>query len=169
MHEKPMTTPPGSRADSKMSGGIIIAILAIIIIVLAGWAYLSGKMAVDQAGDNSPASVQGNIQPSGSGGNQADATDETAVKIFDLTAAAFKFSPTEIRVKVGDRVRINLAVVEGLHDWVIDEFNAKTKQITAGQSDSVEFTVNRSGTFEYYCSVGNHRQMGMVGKLIVAE
>ena len=31
----------------------------------------------------------------------------------------------------------------------------------------VEFTVDKTGTFEYYCSVGQHRANGMVGNLIV--
>ena len=54
-----------------------------------------------------------------------------------------------------------------MHDWVLDEFNAKTKVIQGGQTDTVEFTASKAGTFEYYCSVGQHRQMGMVGKFIV--
>jgi nitrite reductase (NO-forming) len=70
-------------------------------------------------------------------------------------------------VKLGETVRINLTNEQGFHDWVIDEFNARTKQINAGQTDTVEFVADKVGTFEYYCSVGNHRQMGMIGKLIV--
>jgi len=31
----------------------------------------------------------------------------------------------------------------------------------------VEFTADTPGEFEYYCSVGQHRANGQVGKLIV--
>jgi uncharacterized cupredoxin-like copper-binding protein len=31
----------------------------------------------------------------------------------------------------------------------------------------VQFVADKTGTFEFYCSVGNHRQMGMVGTLVV--
>ncbi len=31
----------------------------------------------------------------------------------------------------------------------------------------VEFTADKKGTFEYYCSVGEHRVNGMKGKFIV--
>ena len=89
------------------------------------------------------------------------------VRIFDISAKPFEFSVKEIRVKKGDRVKINLAVTQGMHDWVADEFGARTKIIQTGQSDSVEFTADKTGTFEYYCSVPTHRQQGMVGKLIV--
>ncbi|MEY4731380.1 MAG: hypothetical protein RL681_326, partial [Candidatus Parcubacteria bacterium] len=46
-------------------------------------------------------------------------------------------------------------------------FNAATKVLTDGQSETIEFVANKAGTFEYYCSVGSHRQMGMKGTLTV--
>lgn len=96
-------------------------------------------------------------------------TDKMAVEAetFTIDASNFKFSTKEIKVKKGTKVKIVLNVKEGLHDWVVDEFNARTKQINEGKSDTVEFMADKAGTFEYYCSVLQHRKMGMVGKLIV--
>ena len=34
---------------------------------------------------------------------------------------------------------------------------------------SVTFIADQEGSFEYYCSVGNHREEGMVGTLIVED
>ncbi|HSE34617.1 MAG TPA: peptidoglycan-binding protein [Candidatus Paceibacterota bacterium] len=93
----------------------------------------------------------------------------TTKRVVELTAANFKFGAPEIKVKKGDRVRIELKVVDGFHDWVVDEFNAKTAQVKAGEKTTVEFVADKAGTFEYYCSVGQHRANGMVGKLIVEE
>lgn len=90
-----------------------------------------------------------------------------SVKTFNLTARNFSFSQNEIRVKKGDMVKINLNVVEGFHDWVVDEFNGATQRAGSGASTAVQFVANKTGTFEYYCSVGSHRAMGMKGKLIV--
>ena len=59
--------------------------------------------------------------------------------------------------------------MEGFHNFTVDEFNARTRQINAGETDTIQFTADKAGTFEYYCNVGNHREMGMVGKLIVEE
>lgn len=73
----------------------------------------------------------------------------------------------DLKVKVGDKVRIEFTSESGFHDWVVDEFKAATKQVQTGGTTSVEFIVDKKGTFEYYCSVGKHRQNGMVGKLIV--
>ncbi|MFA5135771.1 MAG: plastocyanin/azurin family copper-binding protein [Patescibacteria group bacterium] len=89
------------------------------------------------------------------------------VMTFSVEGTPYSFTPDEIKVKRGDLVRIEFTSVNGLHDWVIDEYNARTAQLNTGQSETIEFIADKTGTFEYYCSVGNHRQMGMVGNLIV--
>src|SRR3989338_10521086 len=90
-----------------------------------------------------------------------------AVKTFNLSARNFAFSQTEILVKKGDKVKVVLTSADGFHDWAIDEFNAKTERVNTGATTEVEFTADTAGSFQYYCSVGQHRQMGMVGTLIV--
>ena len=90
-----------------------------------------------------------------------------SVKEFTVTASNFAFAPKTLSVNKGDTVRITFKNSGGNHDWVIDEFNARTKVLSAGQSETIEFVANESGSFEYYCSVGTHRQMGMVGTLLV--
>ena len=55
----------------------------------------------------------------------------------------------------------------GMHDFMIDEFEVATNQIGDGEEEEMEFVADKIGTFEYYCSVDGHRQLGMVGKLIV--
>ncbi|MEK7071134.1 MAG: plastocyanin/azurin family copper-binding protein [Patescibacteria group bacterium] len=92
---------------------------------------------------------------------------EEDVKTFKVDGSNFKFSVTEMKVKQGDKVKIVFTPKSGFHDWVLDEFNAKTKQLAAGATETVEFVADKKGTFEYYCSVGQHRKMGMVGSLIV--
>ena len=94
-----------------------------------------------------------------------------STKTFVITGANFKFvvdgkeNPT-IEVNEGDTVKIEFTSTEGFHDWVVEEFGA-TGKVRAGNSTSVEFIADKKGTFEYYCSVGSHREMGMTGQLIV--
>ncbi|MDD3662162.1 MAG: cupredoxin domain-containing protein, partial [Candidatus Dojkabacteria bacterium] len=89
------------------------------------------------------------------------------LKVLEITGVEYDFSIEEIRVKRGDRVRIEFTSQEGLHDLVIDAFDVRTQRVSTGESDVVEFVADEAGTFEYYCSVNNHRQLGMVGTLIV--
>ncbi len=94
-------------------------------------------------------------------------TTTTDVKEFNLTASNFKFSANEIKVKKGDKVRVVLNNSQGIHDFKIDELGVNTRIIQQGEQDIVEFVADKVGVFEYYCSVGNHRELGMRGKFIV--
>jgi len=94
------------------------------------------------------------------------------VKVFVMTGENFKFlmdgvEAPEIRVNEGDRVRIEFTSISGFHDWVVDEFGAATDKVRDGSSTSIEFIADEKGTFEYYCSVGEHRANGMIGNLVV--
>ncbi len=88
-------------------------------------------------------------------------------KKFEVNGQPFSFDPKEIKVKKGDMVIITFHNKLGMHDWVLDEFNVRTKQLKAGETETISFVANKTGTFEFYCSVGNHRMMGMKGNLIV--
>jgi len=98
--------------------------------------------------------------------------EEPALRIFVLRGENFKFSMNGIdnpiiKVKKGDRVRIEFSSTSGTHDWFIDEFLAATERVNIGEITSVEFIADKKGTFEYYCSVGQHRANGMKGSLVV--
>lgn len=112
-------------------------------------------MEEDQAMEDDGAAMEG------------DEATANEVKEFTVSGKNFEHSLKEIRVKQGDTVRINFSSTSGFHDWTVDEFAAQTQQVQTGGSSSVEFVADQAGTFEFYCSVGQHRQFGMVGKLIV--
>lgn len=164
-----------------MNKNATLGIIVVVLVILIGGFMLVNRSEAPAVTDTtdtgaSSAAPTGSASPSVS--PSASATPGAsvgagvnvstgAVKSFTVSSNNFKFSPTEIRVKKGDRVKVTLNNVSGFHDFVIDEFNARTKQINGAGTDTVEFVASKSGTFEYYCSVGQHRQMGMVGKIIV--
>lgn len=92
---------------------------------------------------------------------------ETTEKQFTVVGGNFSFTPNKITVNKGDTVTIIFQNNEGFHDFVLDEFTIRTKQIKAGDQQTVQFIADKTGSFEYYCSVGTHRQMGMKGILEV--
>ncbi len=94
-------------------------------------------------------------------------TAAASVKEFTVSGSNMKFEPATMKVKKGDKVMITFKNVGGFHDFVLDEFNVATKRLNAGAEEVVEFTADKAGTFEYYCSVGSHRAMGMKGTLTV--
>ncbi len=88
---------------------------------------------------------------------------------FTVSGRNFSFAPAQMTVKKGDKVTINFESAQGFHDWTVDEFDAQTRAINTGSAASVTFVADQAGSFEYYCSVGSHRQAGMVGTLVVTE
>ena len=102
--------------------------------------------------------------------NVSEPVDSESSTIFEITVegSIFKFTPATFKVKAGQTVRLTFKNTEGFHDLVFDDLDVRTKQIMAGASDTVEFTApSAPGEFTFYCSVANHRAMGMVGKMIV--
>ncbi|MBI2430588.1 MAG: cupredoxin domain-containing protein [Candidatus Levybacteria bacterium] len=141
--------------------------LAIVLLVLAGgaFAFINSNKATQPTQQATPQpTVQQQEKAAGQGATESAMKE---VKTFAVEGSPFAFSVKEIRVKKGDTVKIVFTNKTGFHDWTVDEFNAKTKQIQAGETDEVTFVADKAGSFEYYCSVGTHRQQGMVGKLIV--
>ncbi|MDO8269353.1 MAG: plastocyanin/azurin family copper-binding protein, partial [Candidatus Levybacteria bacterium] len=64
-------------------------------------------------------------------------------------------------------VKITFKNTQGFHNFLIDEFDVKSKTIPVDQTDEISFIANKKGAFQFYCSVGNHKAMGMVGTLTV--
>lgn len=159
---------------------IIIGVIAAVL--LGGFVYMNVSQSSVPAtvsetkneiksppGVSNTKSMVGDEKPATAGSliDKGENMTEGNTVSVTLEAKSFSFSQKEIRVKKGNKVKITLVNKDGFHDWTIDGFNAKTKQIPVGQTDSIEFIADKTGTFEYYCSVGQHRANGMVGKLIV--
>ena len=95
-------------------------------------------------------------------------TKHTAAHLtFHVTGGSFYFTPSEITVQKGDFVKIIFENAGGMHNFILEAFEVATDIIKTGETSTVEFHANESGTFEYYCAVGNHMKMGQVGKLII--
>ncbi len=74
-------------------------------------------------------------------------------------------NPT-ITVEEGDEIGVDFCVIDGNHDFVIDELDVASSELIDA-CESIEFTADEAGEFEYYCSVGNHRANGMYGAFVV--
>ena len=135
-----------------------------LIVSLASIFVLAGCSSQPVAPE--PTSTPGEQEVMASPSAETTATAENT-KEFTVTGLNYSFDLKEIKVKEGDTVKVTFKNTEGFHDFRVDEFNAASKQIPAGSEDVITFVANKKGTFEYYCSVGQHRKMGMVGKLIV--
>jgi len=75
-----------------------------------------------------------------------------------------------LKANVGDTIEISISSGEGAqHDIVFPQLNVHSAHFDkASGPTKVRFKVTKAGTFEYYCSIAGHRQIGMEGKLEVA-
>lgn len=148
-------------------------IIGVVILVLAAgifWFFFRPRTEIRETNFSTPANNNlsgGEQTPKAEGMPQAPAPSNNQIKEFTVVGSNFKFSVGEIRVKKGDTVKIVFKNEQGHHDWQVDEFNAATKAIEAGEQDTVQFVADKVGQFEYYCSVMQHRKMGMKGTLMV--
>lgn len=139
-----------TKAGEKVSGAIILA---------------NGEIRMSDATIVTPAF---DLRNNGDTSNAV--VDAPKHVVIDVVGIDFEYDIKQIKVKKGDTVTINFKSNQGFHDWAIDEFRAFTKRVNEGEGiTSVTFIADKVGTFQYYCSVMNHRQMGMLGYLIVEE
>ena len=144
-----------------MKNNLLISL--IVLALIGGAVYFSLNKSqtattTPEATSVSPTSAE--ASPTG------EAMMEEVTEIV-VEGKAFEFTPDTITVKKGEKTRIVFKNTGGMHDFNVDELGMKTKIINTGEEDSVEFTATEAGTYEFYCSVANHRQMGMKGTLIV--
>lgn len=163
-----------------MNTKTIITVVIILVVILVGWGIYQSKTMP------APAPVVNEVITDIDADDVAGMDDATTtpttvtattsvdvsvgvgtVKTFTVTGSNFAFAPKTLTVNKGDKVKIIFKNSGGTHDIKIDEFSVASAKIQGGAETTVEFTADKVGTFEYYCSIGTHRAMGMVGTLTV--
>ena len=86
---------------------------------------------------------------------------------FTVTGSSFKFDPNEIKVSKGNKIKILFKDSDGPHNFTIPDLHIATKTLSAGQQETVEFIATNSGSFNFFCSYGHHKEFGMTGKIVV--
>jgi len=159
-------------------------IIIIVLVLVAGALFLFGmrkKAEAPALGEGSEESgvVSGTMPTLDAPGTEETiVTEESTVNIyqspvttptntkakeFTVSGQNFSFTPSLITVAKGDKVKITFKNTSGFHDFRIDEFDVATKQSQSPATEVLEFTADKIGSFEYYCSIGTHRAMGMKG------
>ena len=124
----------------------------------------------------------------GLAGARTDPTQTPApqVKVIEMTAKKYEYSPSEIRVKKGSRVQLKIRAMDRTHGFKIALYPDGTAENGAPglkfdpQQDSwklleneervIEFVAERAGSYPFKCSVFcGFGHKGMKGVLIVEE
>lgn len=116
--------------------------------------FLEGEIADDQQ-PNVP--TVGEVEPTEEILNtnsdvNVEHPENISVRVFNLIARRFEFSPDIIKVKKGNKVIINITSEDVEHGFNIDEYKIN-KTIPAGGNVTVEFIADVVGKFDFYCNV----------------
>lgn len=146
---------------------IVAAVIVFGLFAAGGYAVMRGQESAPEAAKADigsaipqPAAPKESVPPS-------DAVNAEGVREVVIVGDNFSFSAKTLTLKKGQKVKLTFVNSEGMHDFKLDEFGVATKKLKAGESDTVEFTPDKTGTFEAYCSIGAHRAMGMVTAVTV--
>jgi uncharacterized cupredoxin-like copper-binding protein len=140
----------------------IIAIVLILAALVAGYFLFTGFQRPAPVPEITfPPQVE---EPS----QEEEVVVEKEVRQVDVSGTEFRFTPSSITLKEGERVRVVFTNIGSApHDFTIEGLGIKTKVIGSGQTDSIEFVAPASGNYTFFCSVPGHRQAGMEGNIKV--
>ena len=103
------------------------------------------------------------------GGRVRPAAAAAKEQVIHLTAKKFEYDPSEITVKKGIPVVIEIVSLDRKHGFTIPELKVRT-DVNPGQKNVVRFTPSSVGKFNFHCDLfcgSGHEGMG--GTLIVTE
>ncbi len=157
---------------------ILVVIIIVLVIAFGGYAYTKNKggkpaLVPEKIGEYgstkniTPTPIKNTTPPLST---PIDTTTKPVidnVREFTVSGGNYFFSPNNLTVKKGDTVKIIFKNTNGFHDFRIDELEVATSRIRSGTEETITFVASKSGSFEYYCSVGGHRTLGMKGILTV--
>jgi uncharacterized cupredoxin-like copper-binding protein len=143
-------------------GWFIVVTLALFLGMLAAVEIFGAEPAEKAAAENeSPTSSSTTTSaPTGGGGAQ---TVQVSEKEFKITLPSTTLKPGSYTFDLSNDGKIQ-------HDLAIDGpgvNNAKTPLINGGQHATLKVKLS-AGTYDFYCSVPGHKQLGMDVKVKVA-
>jgi PQQ system protein len=140
------------------------ALRPLAAALAAGALALAGCGGDDNNGDGNASTGAAESSGASTGASGAAGTvklSETEFKIDPANPAVAKAGSVTIDVKNDGQI-VHALEVQG------PSGEAKTAAIPAGNSAKLTVDLSKPGTYEMYCPIGNHKDMGMKGTLVVA-
>jgi len=141
----------------------------VIVLVVGGIVYATApkQTSTNNSGKETSISSSSQAMVEKDSAKSSSELMTKNIKEINMEAGSFYYKPNTITVKKGETVKIVMHSVSMMHDFNIDELNVRMPIVKNGDTGIVEFTADKVGTFEYYCSVGQHRANGQVGKITI--
>jgi plastocyanin len=148
----PARTPTLATLPRLASGAAVLA------LGLAGLTACGG----DDSGSNSAAGTSSDSSSSSSA-ESSSSGDSTAAQAITATEADFSIALDDDALKAGSYTITVVNNGKATHDLAVEEdgkTEAKSDSIGPGKSTTLTVDLD-AGEYVFYCSIGNHRAMGM--------
>ena len=126
---------------------------------------VAGAVALAGCGDDDDSGAAAESSPA------ADTSTESASTQVKVSETEFKITPAKLTVKEAGTTTLAVAN-DGKFDHSLEvegpSGEVETDTIPPGESATLEVDLSKPGTYEMYCPIGNHREMGMDGEVSVA-
>jgi plastocyanin len=143
---------------------VAVAIYGLVyyfVLAKKGGGYGNNSAVVPQA------VVPTTVQTTPAAQNPTTGSAMEAQKIT-VTGSEFAFSPSAITLKKGQPAQITFKNGGTYpHNLTIADLNVKTKTIQPEETDTIQFTPDKTGQFSFICTVPGHADKGMKGILTV--
>jgi len=147
------------RFNRRIAALSVIAVAVAVPIAGCGGGNDDNSTGADTGGATQASTAAG-ASGGGAGGGQT----------VDLTAADYKFNPSDPTVKSGDVTFDLKNDGQTSHSLEIEDVNGQDQEIegevSPGQSGTLKVNLP-PGKYEFYCPVANHKEMGMEGEITV--
>ncbi len=130
-------------------------------LALAALATVCALAVAGCGGDDDTTAANSTTTAAQGGGNASS---------VDLSATDYKFNPSDPTVKAGQVTFDVSNDGQVVHNLEVEGPNGEqelSSDLSPGQSGTLSVDLSKPGTYEFYCPVGNHKQMGMEGEITV--
>lgn len=135
----------------------VLLFVTFLLLIVGGVFLFKSQRVTSPKIENKRGFVPTNNQP----------VDNRPIKEVFITAKQWQFDPNEIKVKMGEKVRLKIKSVDVEHGFSLSAFGID-KTISPGKETVIEFVADKKGEFPFFCSIFcGEGHSGMRGKLVV--
>jgi len=148
---------------------MLLGVFAVAVLVFGGLLVFSMMDNEDEREDKTEEITEKKESTTTTTPSTDEEEEPTAEVDFTIEAKNFAYTPENITAAPGQTLTIEFVNKSGSHDFVIDELDVDSGLVNGTKIVIVEIPADAEpGTeYTYYCSVSNHRQLGMEGTITV--
>jgi len=142
-----------------------VVVVGLMVVLTIGFVFF----ALPKAGGPSSEKAIGLYARDSGGLAAGPAAQQLSVREITVEATNFKFEPSQIKVRQGERVRLTLKNAGGTHGISVPSLGIDL-QAGAGESKTVEFTAGKPGSHPFLCHLfcgSGHADM--TGAIVVED